>query len=353
MTTTKWNRVMGGIVATAMLTTLVPAAEAGLSVRRLARVERIEASQEAAAALTAVGAASGWGRIKVEDEVRQGVEKREVEVDLFEMEPMTQFTVEADGVVLGTITTDAAGWGLLKLETDDNSHPPVPATLPAAGDLVAASVRDASDGFVLEGSFMKFENGADDSTIHEEKISLDDVGGAGAAGVAKVEREVDGTQEFDTRATGLIPGDSYSIKVDGFTAGMVTADPIGQARLKLESLDDEDPLPTDLQPVEDLRVVEWFDTGGSLILAGVFSGVSNDDDSGDDDGNVNGGNDDNGDDDNGNDDGDDDDGDDDDGDDDDDDDDDDDGDDDNSGSGAGDSGPSGDGNSGPGGGGDD
>ncbi len=107
--------------------------------------------------------------------------------------------------------------------------------------------------------------------------------GVGASGGAKVERESDGAQEFDTWAAGLRSGETYTISVDGFTAGMVTADEVGRARLKLESPDDENPLPTELQPVEELRVVEWFDENGELVLSGVFTGVSNDDD--DDDGN--------------------------------------------------------------------
>jgi len=285
MRTNRWKQFVIGCAMAALLTALLPNAEAGPNMRRVARAQRIESSQEAAAALTAVGAAAGWGRIKVEDKLRDSVAKREVEVDLFDMDPMVTFLIEADGVFLGFITTDASGWGSLKLETDDNSHLPVPSELRPAGELVSASVRDESDAFVLEGSFVGFADGEDDTTIHEEKISLSDVLGTGAAGVAKVEREADGTQEFDTRATGLIPAASYSILIDGFAAGMRTADSVGQARLKLESPDDEDPLPSALQPVEDLRVVEWYDGEGFLVLAGAFNGISNDDDGDDNGGN--------------------------------------------------------------------
>lgn len=291
--TERWQRMIIGCTAIATLAAVAPIAEAGSSSRRATRALRMEASREAAAALTAVGAASGWGRIKVEDSTRTGAAKREVEVNLFDMEPSTRFSIEADGVMLGWVTTDGAGWAMLKLETDDNSHSPVPANLPAVADLQSASVRDASDAFILEGSFVRFAVEGEDASAHEEKISLADQQGIGAAGVAKVEREASGKQEFDSRATGLFPGSSYIVMVDGFMAGKVTADPIGQARLKLESPDDENPLPVELQPVEGLRVVEWLDLGDAVVLAGVFTGISNDDDNGDDDG-------DNGDDDGGN-----------------------------------------------------
>ena len=100
--------------------------------------------------------------------------KREVEVDLFDMDPMTDFSIEADGVFLGNVTTERF-WlrAALKLESDDNSHPPgVPPNCLRRPNLTAASVHDASGAFVLEGSFVGFSAGDDDSTVHEEKISL-------------------------------------------------------------------------------------------------------------------------------------------------------------------------------------
>jgi hypothetical protein len=75
-------------------------------------------------------------------------------------------------------------------------------------------------------------------------------------------------------ATGLEPGRSYSIQVDGFVAGVVTAGAGGQASLELEHPDDENPLPPEMQPVEDLRLVEWKDAQGVTVLAGSFTGVS-------------------------------------------------------------------------------
>jgi hypothetical protein len=264
----EWKLVaIGCSVAMIMLSAAFPVEAGGM---------RRKTCTEAAAVLSGVGGAPGWGRIQVEDlATAKKSTVREVEVDLFDMEPMAVFTIEADGVILGEVTTDASGWGSLRLGSRNNSRPRVPAELPAAGQLISASVRDRTQAFVLEGSFVKYADGGDDTTIYQEKISLDGVFGSGAAGVAWVEREADGTQEFHTRATGLMPGAIYTVLVDGFDAGMATADPIGQARLDLESPNDENPLPIDLQPVEDLRVVEWTDADSALVLAGVLTGVSN------------------------------------------------------------------------------
>jgi len=92
--------------------------------------------------------------------------------------------------------------------------------------------------------------------------------------MAEVEREFDGKQEFKTTADGLNPGSSYRIEVDDFVAGIVTADAGGQGLLKLEHPDDENPLPPEMQPIEDLRTVEWKDAQGMTVLAGSFTGVS-------------------------------------------------------------------------------
>ena len=67
-----------------------------------------------------------------------------------------------------------------------------------------------------------------------------------------------------------------TIAVDGFIAGFVTADAVGQARLNLETPDDSNPLPPEFQPIEDLRMVEWIDPNGDVVLIGFFTGVSND-----------------------------------------------------------------------------
>ncbi len=153
--------------------------------------------------------------------------------------------------------------------------------LPRAEKLRAASVLDDSRAFVLDGRFSTRTGNDGGSALHEERIALD--GPGRATGIAKVEREADGRQEFETRATGLDPGTRYRIVVDGHAAGLRTADLVGQAALKLEWPDSEDPLPPELQPVEELRVVQWFDAAETLVLSGTLTGVSR---AGDDNGGM-------------------------------------------------------------------
>lgn len=107
---------------------------------------------------------------------------------------------------------------------------------------------------------------------HERWVVLSDVGHRGAGGMVKLERKRDGRQEVHIRASGLIAGGSYRVLLDGGLAAVVVADGLGVAWLELESWDDSHPLRADLQSVEALRLVEWVDVDGSVILSARFSG---------------------------------------------------------------------------------
>lgn len=101
---------------------------------------------------------------------------------------------------------------------------------------------------------------------------LSDVGHRGAGGLVKLECKRDGRQEVHIRANGLVAGGSYRVLVDGGLAAVVVADGLGVAWLELESWDDSHPFRADLQSVEALRLVEWVDVDGSVILSARFSG---------------------------------------------------------------------------------
>ncbi len=267
------------VLNTAILIALMVAgiavnAGAGGRTRAVRHAQRATPAGVAIAALSPVGAAEGWGRIQAADiSDGQQIVRRSVTVQLFGLEPSSEYTVNIDEVVLGQVYTDSRGWARLMLGLPGDRFPPVPAELPPAAELQSAVVTDASGAFVLEGSFVLVGDGWMGRPEYVERILLDDVAGTGARGIAKVESEGDGDQSFDSRATGLIPGDQYTIIVDGYAAGLVTADAVGQARLHLEAGDAENPLPPELQPVQDIRQVEWRDAAGDAVLSGSFTGT--------------------------------------------------------------------------------
>jgi len=224
------------------------------------------------AALQPVGAASGWGRVVVRDADLPSGLHRTVQVWLFGMEPRTEYLIEVDGVEIGTILTRASGSGILKLQNVGSGHDPVPGDLPPAELLESTTAFGPGVAPTLEGTFTSVSHPGGDIT-YEEEIALEDVTGGEAAGMAKVEMKEDGHQEFKTHATGLVPGSTYSVIVDGLTVASVTADEQGQAWVHLEDPDDDNPLPPELLPVSEIVTVEWWDPAGVLLLSGAFTGV--------------------------------------------------------------------------------
>jgi hypothetical protein len=232
------------------------------------------------AALDGVSPADGWGRVAITDMYNASGTHRVAQVWLYELQPWTRYVVEIDGVLLGAITTRQHGSGSLRLDSDGGMDGHLPTGLPPAWAITRAMVFDSSPTATLQGDFSTIERGGGDG-VYEEEIALLDVTGGSAVGMAKVEIDDDGGQEFKTRATGLISGESYSIVVgvltDTLTVGVVVADAEGQAGLQLEHPDDDHPLPPELMPVSDITDVEWYDSTSALLLAGSFTGTNQED----------------------------------------------------------------------------
>ncbi len=267
------KRTMINLVLVGALMVAVSAGAQGL-MGMIQQAEHAGPDAIAAAILSPVGAVDGWGRIGVMDENTSEGVRREARIMVFGLDPETTYTALADGVELATFVTDATGTAFIRLEDGDDGYDPVPADLPPAEELVSALVVDASGAAVLEGDFTVFTPGSGPgSWVYRETIPLLDMTGGFAHGMARVERDADDSQEFSTRAAGLEPGTQYQIVVDGILAGVVTAGPLGYAELELRAPDDENPLPDTLQPVEDLRLVEWQLLDGSVVLSGSFTGT--------------------------------------------------------------------------------
>ena len=229
------------------------------------------------AALDALPGETGWGRFVVRDDLLPSGDERSVVVSLFGLEPRAEYMVEADGVEVGTIFTDRRGDASLKLKTRGRGSDDVPSELPSADAILEASVSHVLGHMVLDGAFTVIREHVTDPTVHSEKIRLEAEEGFDAEGMAGVCRKESGAQGFVTLVAGLEPGLSYSIVVDTIVVGIVTADEEGQAGLELRVPDDENPLPDAMQPVDNIRNVQWFQ-GDLLILSGVFTGESDTDD---------------------------------------------------------------------------
>jgi uncharacterized membrane protein YgcG len=199
---------------------------------------------------------------------------REVSVCVFGLEPESAYTFDIDGLVLGEMVTDVSGAATLRLQSPERMFPPVPDALPAVGALELATVTDVTGAATLEGTFvgMPDQPSGGSELVWMERIRLDQQGVSEARGVASVSRDITDVQTFASQASRLETGASYTVTVDGIVAAIVVADAVGHGRVILSTDDPDWPLPTDLQPIEDLRLVEWLNANGDVILSGSLAG---------------------------------------------------------------------------------
>lgn len=276
-----------------VFTTMLIAAAAALIVAADAPAEsRMERSQHgsarraiadhttAVAALEPVGSTEGWGRVMIKDmALSDGGVRRVAAIHLLGLEPEAIYSVIVDGVFLAELETDAIGDAQLRLDPDDDTAPDVPEELPLADELLTALVEDASGAPVLQGDFVSRSYGfaGPNDLLYYERIELAPIDDYARRGIARVSREGEDIQRFETRACGLEAGEMYEILIDGSTAGQVTADAVGQAALELSTADVDNPLAVDvLGAIEDYRVVDWVwlseSLGDTVVLTGSFTG---------------------------------------------------------------------------------
>jgi len=231
----------------------------------------------AAAALLPVDEGSeGWGRVMVADRTHSEEITRDLVCHLFEMDAETEYTLMIDDIEVGKIVTDLEGEGWLHLQTPERTYPVVPEGLPAVADLLNARVLDGVLAIVLEGELLDMPSppaGAPELVYLEKARLVTFLEDGTARGQARVARDVDEIQYFQTIGIRVEPNTSFRVEVDGQLAGTVTSNAGGVAELKLSTGDFGDALPNPLQPIEDLRLVEWFSNDDdSLALSGTFAG---------------------------------------------------------------------------------
>jgi len=264
-----------------LLFTLVVAGEAfaggARQHRRVGQRRSVPDYVVAYAALQPLERGSGWGRFVVRDIVLPSGDEKTVRVSVFGLEARAEYLVEADGIEIGSVMTDHKGNGYLKIKEGRSSFDEILNELPPAEDLVSAGIRDAWGSLILDGVFTVVREHVSDPVVHSEKIHLDDETGGDATGMAAVCRKESGAQGFASMAAGLEAGLLYKIVVDTTEVGIVTADEEGQAGIELRVPAEENILPDVLQPVEEIRHVQWFQ-GELLLLSGFFSGESDTED---------------------------------------------------------------------------
>lgn len=235
----------------------------------------------ARAALEPIGMIEGWGHAMVRDQLtREGDVRRLVAFRVVGLDADTEYVATVTGseavndaeFTVGALTTDENGDGVLRLGWPEDYFPPVPEEVPPAEYLVLARVYDGSQALALEGEFtiVWFGGSGPCDLVYGERIELVAADDPRLKGVAKVTRTEEDDQTFETRACRLVADSAYQVIVDGAIAGVVTTDGVGHGELVLSTVDGS--LPAELQPIEDLRLVEWADADGQIVLSGTFTG---------------------------------------------------------------------------------
>lgn len=201
--------------------------------------------------------------------------REDLKVAVENLLPSTAYEVIIDTVHAGTIMTDDQGEGMLFLSTADiPAAQPLPPELQDFTTLTHIDVADASGTVMLTGDFADAHQAGQGSAEYFAVAPLHDPDGA-LLGVAMARAE-DPQQSLDVQAWGLAVSTPYNIVVDGIQAAAATTNAFGKLRIDLSTgpNPEEQPLPTELQPVSALIHVEIQAIDGTVVASGDFIQVS-------------------------------------------------------------------------------
>ena len=235
----------------------------------------------ARAALEPIGMVEGWGHAIVRDQITtEGDVRRLVGFRVVDLVPETEYTAAVTGTEalddaefnLGSLVTDENGDGVLRLGWPEPTFPPVPDDIPPAEALVLARIYDGSQALALEGEFsVDWVGGSGPcDLVYVERIELSPTDDPLLKGVAKVTRTEEDIQTFESRACRLEPESAYQVIVDLYNGCILLQQVSAPGELVLSTGDGS--LPGELQPIEDLRVIQWADSDGQVLLSGTFTG---------------------------------------------------------------------------------
>ncbi|MGB7346186.1 MAG: dockerin type I domain-containing protein [Pirellulaceae bacterium] len=210
----------------------------------------------------------------------------------------TTYSVQVDGVTVGTLQTDSEGRGRLQFELNDNSKP-FPANFPSVAVGTEVRIGDA-----LSGAFRLDDNSSNDSNSNSSddnsSSSISNVNSSSSssssssnsssvtaadtfelkaqlAGIAAIDAEAkyESTStnvEFKVELKDAASNAEYSVVVGGVRVGTLQTDDRGRGRLQFELNDNSKPFPTNFPSIAAGMEIQ---VGNQL--AGIFALDSNDD----------------------------------------------------------------------------
>lgn len=212
---------------------------------------------------------TGFAQFEVESE--GGVERREFELEAYNLQPLTAYPVVVDGITVATATSSSLG--VLKLRYSDKVRPDAvafPANFPAMTGTSTVQLGHASSPVSSTPGVRPDDRGTDDGVTHL-RIAL--VGAGTEAGAASFESipaqgGAAALREFKVEIWNAAPGAVLAIQVGGVNVGTITPNARGFGRLAFETDDNAKPFPTNWPGISEGTVVQV-----GTILSGVFTGT--------------------------------------------------------------------------------
>ncbi|MEW6732919.1 MAG: hypothetical protein AB1489_16455 [Acidobacteriota bacterium] len=229
--------------------------------------------------LNAVGAdsdASGFARIFFKGGKKK--DKQTFQVKVEKVDGSTTFTVVVDGTTLDTFTSTPGGTFEAIYETDPKgSHRLLPTSLTPVTKIKLIEIKKANGDVILSGSFAPPDDDDDDDDETEVEIKLVATGvDSDAKGEAEIEIEKEnGTitkQELEVEVKNLAPSTSFKLFINGTEIAAFSTNSTGRGGIEFSNnpKGDELPLPTVIDPLTKVKLVEIRTVDGQIVLMGMF-----------------------------------------------------------------------------------
>jgi len=175
------------------------------------------------------------GSVSFESKSKGGKTSSELNVQVSGLAARTTFDVTVDGVVVGKVTTNAAGAGRLELKFGDKSNP-LPANFPT---ITANSV--VAVGANLSGKFdapLRLDEHGPEvrAETHLAARLSDPTGASKITGQSEFESETEHgmiISVFKVNVSNAAPNTTLNVKVDGVAIGSIVVDATGRGSLML------------------------------------------------------------------------------------------------------------------------
>ena len=217
---------------------------------------------------TLSGSGSQTGNVEFEIESEHGAERREFELQAYNLSPATSYPLIVNGTTVATLASSALG--TLRVRYSDKARldaVPFPANFPAVDSTSAIAI---GTGAISQPGSRPDDRRDDDGTTHLRLtlVSTGAVSGAAEFETIPAQGSAAAHDEFKVEVWNGLIGSSLPVKVDGITVGTIVIGSRGFGKLDFETGDDSKPFPGNWPGIHSGSVVE---VGTSL--SGAFSGT--------------------------------------------------------------------------------